>query len=276
MPARRGPEFDGALWPGGTGEGRKGAKARPAEKSANVARPAPPLAAPRVRHSLRRHRSGAWKVAYADFVTALMSLFIVLWMMNTSPGARKAISGYFKDPQGYMRKLGAGPANAGEGLPVANPNISNLRKEVEDALKRMPDFDKIKDHILVSVTGEGLRIDLLETEQGMFFVAGSPTPTAAGERLLAALAAELAQMGNFIVIEGHTDSTPYRNAAPDTGYGNWELSADRANAARRVLHAHGVEPGQVVEVRGFADRQLMRPASPNDPRNRRISIVVKL
>ena len=235
-----------------------------------------PPPAPRVRRSFRRHRGGAWKVAYADFVTALMALFIVLWMMNTSAGTRQAISGYFKDPKGYMHKLEAGPAGAGESTPVAKPNVTDLRREVEQALRQMPDFDKMRDHIQVSVTTEGLRIDLLETEQGMFFVTGSPTPTAAGERLLAALAAELARIGNCIVIEGHTDATPYRNAAPASGYSNWELSADRANAARRLLHAHGVLPGQVVEVRGFADRQLMRPAEPNDPRNRRISIVVKL
>ncbi len=129
----------------------------------------------------------------------------------------------------------------------------------------MPDFDKMRDHIQFSVTGEGLRIDLLETEQGMFFVTGSPTPTAAGERLLAALAAELARIGNCIVIEGHTDARPFRNAAPAAGYSNWELSADRANAARRLLHAHGVLPGQVVEVRGFADRQLHAPRRAQRP-----------
>ncbi len=235
-----------------------------------------PLPAPRVRRSFRRRRGGAWKVAYADFVTALMALFIVLWMMNASPDTRQAISGYFKDPKGYVRKMGAGPADAGGGLPAAKPTITDLRRQVEQALRRMPDFAKMGDHIQVSVTGEGLRIDLLETEQGMFFVNGSPTPTPAGERLLAELAAELAHIGNRIVIEGHTDATPFRNALPAAGYSNWELSADRANAARRVLHGHGVPPDQVVEVRGFADRQLMRPTEPNNPRNRRISIVVKL
>jgi chemotaxis protein MotB len=110
----------------------------------------------------------------------------------------------------------------------------------------------------------------------MFFMAGSPSPSAAGERLLSALAIELGRMGNSIVIEGHTDARPFRNAHPAAGYSNWELSADRANAARRLLHSNGVPPEQVVEIRGFADRQLMRPGEPNDTRNRRISIVVKL
>ena len=230
---------------------------------------------PRVRLSIRRRRSGAWKVAYADFVTALMALFIVLWMMNVSPKTRRAISGYFQDPRGYMHKLDSGPGGGG-GPPSAQINLNKLLREVEEALERMPDFAKVRDHIQLSVTADGLRIDLLETEQGMFFVAGSPNPTPAGEHLLAVLAVELTRIGNSIVIEGHTDSRPFRNSAPASGYSNWELSADRANAARRLLHAYGLPPGQVVEVRGFADRQLMRPNEPNDPRNRRISIVIKI
>jgi chemotaxis protein MotB len=127
-----------------------------------------------------------------------------------------------------------------------------------------------------SVTGEGLRIDLLETEQGLFFVTGGARPTAAGARLLTVLAGELAKMPNELVVEGHSDSLPFRNALPTSGYSNWDLSADRANAARRLLHAGGVRPQQVVEIRGFADQHLLFPADPKDPRNRRISVVVKL
>ncbi len=215
-------------------------------------------------------------MAYADFVTALMSLFIVLWMMNSSRDVQQAVSGYFKDPKGYTRALGAGPANSGEALPITRQTASDLARQIEEALRRAPDFQKIKDHIQISVTGEGLRIDLLETEQGMFFVTGSPNPTLQGERLLQTLAGELGKMHNEIVIEGHTDARPFRNAGPTTGYSNWELSADRANAARRLLHAYGLAPDQVVEVRGFADRKPMRPATPDDPRNRRISLVVKV
>jgi chemotaxis protein MotB len=215
-------------------------------------------------------------VAYADFVTALMSLFIVLWMMNSSSAVKDAVSGYFKDPKGYIQKRGSGPANSGEGLAVNRQTALDLARKIEEALRRAPDFQKMRDHIQISVTGEGLRIDLLETEQGMFFLTGSPNPTPAGERLIQTLAGELGRMRNEIVIEGHTDSRAFRNAAPTSGYSNWELSSDRANAARRLLHAYGVAPDQVVEVRGFADRKLMKPAAPDDPRNRRISVVVKL
>jgi len=224
---------------------------------------------------LQGSHGGAWKVAYADFVTAMMALFIVLWMMNASQKVKASVTGYFKDPRGYTQKLGAGPAAEGEGLPVDHHNVGDVQKEIEAALHRMPDFPKVKDHIQFSMTGEGLRIDLLENEQGLFFVTGSANPTAAGEELLQLLAAEIGKMPNRVVIEGHTDSRPFRNVAPSSGYGNWELSTDRANAARRLLHAYGLRPQQVVEVRGYADQKLLHPEEPQSARNRRISLVVK-
>jgi len=223
-----------------------------------------------------RKHGGAWKVAYADFVTTLMALFIVLWLMNASTKVKQSVSGYFSDPRGYTRKLGAGPASTGEGLRLDRKTAIDVRKQIEQALERMPDFGKLRDQVKFSVTGEGLRIDLLETEQGLFFVTGSAQPTSAGERLLAVLASEIGKMPNLLVVEGHTDSLPFRNALPTSGYSNWELATDRANAARRLLHAGGVRPQQVVEVRGFADQHLLFPAAPQDPRNRRISVVVKL
>jgi chemotaxis protein MotB len=239
--------------------------------------PTPPEFVARPRRSFqRRHKGGAWKVAYADFVTALMALFIVLWMMNSSKAVKQSISGYFHDPKAYARNLGAGPANSGEGLPVHADNVAKMRQQIEEALRQMPDFQKMRDHVQFTVTGEGLRVDLIEGEQGMFFVAGSPSPTATGMHLLEALAAELKRMPNHLVIEGHTDARPYRNAAPASGYGNWELAADRANAARRLLHTYGVRAEQVVQVRGFADQNLLYAGDPNDPRNRRVSVVVKL
>jgi chemotaxis protein MotB len=212
-------------------------------------------------------------VAYADFVTAMMALFIVLWMMNASPKVKASVTGYFHDPRGYTQKLGAGPAGAGEGLPLHAE--ADIRKQIEAALRRLPDFPVIRDHIRFSVTGEGLRIDLMETEQGLFFVTGSPEPTEEGEQLLKVLAGEIGTMPNSLVIEGHTDARPYRNVEPSSGYGNWELSSDRANAARRLLHAFGVRPQQVVEVRGFADQKLLDGSDPQSARNRRISLVVK-
>ena len=236
--------------------------------------PAPPVEV-RIRHIYHRKHGGAWKVAYADFVTALMALFIVLWLMSSSQKVKASVSGYFKDPRGYMSKLNAGSANSAEEVVVHRENVEDIQKRIEQALEQMPEFRKLRDNIKFSVSNEGLRIDLVETEQGLFFVTGSPVPTCAGERLLAVLAKEIGKMPNSVVIEGHTDARPFRNAGPSSGYGNWELSADRANAARRLLHAYGVRPEQAVEVRGFAQQKLLNPANPNDPRNRRISLVVK-
>jgi chemotaxis protein MotB len=244
----------------------------------NLAPPAEPpglLSSPRVRQAFPRSHGGAWKVAYADFVTALMALFIVLWMMNSTVRVKSSITGYFRDPRGYTQKMGAGPAAAGEGLTVDHLHVSDIQKRFEEALRRMPDFPAVRDHVQFSVTGEGLRIDLLETEQGLFFVTGSPNPTSEGEHLLQLLADEIGKMPNPVVIEGHTDARPYRNALASSSYGNWELSADRANAARRLLQAHGVRLQQVVEVRGYADQKLLDAGNPESARNRRVSLVVK-
>jgi len=240
--------------------------------------PEPPnglLATSRARQAFPQTHGGAWKVAYGDFVTAMMALFIVLWMMNASHRVKASISGYFRDPRGYTQKLGAGSAAAGEGLPVDHRNVADIQKQIEAALRRLPEFGQLHDHVQFSVTGEGLRIDLLETEQGLFFVTGRADPTLEGKHLLALLAAEIGKMPNSVVIEGHTDSRPFRNAGPSSGYGNWELSSDRANAARRLLHADGVRPRQVVEVRGYADQKLLDATAPESPRNRRISLVVR-
>jgi chemotaxis protein MotB len=204
-----------------------------------------------------------------------MALFIVLWLMNSSVKVKQSVQGYFRDPRGYTSRLGAGVANSGEGLAVDRHSVHDIQNRIEQALRQMPDFGQLQKNIAVSVTGDGLRIDLLETEQGMFFVSGNPTPTPTGERLLAALATELGKMPNAVVIEGHTDARPFRNAGALNHYGNWELAADRANAARRVLQSYGVRPEQVVEVRGFAAQHLLNPKDPNDPRNRRVSVVVR-
>jgi chemotaxis protein MotB len=205
----------------------------------------------------------------------MMALFIVLWMMSATSAVKKSVVGYFKDPRGYSKSLGAGPGHAGEGLVVQHDNVGNLRDQLQRALERVPEFQAMRDHVKFSVTGEGLRIDLLETEQGLFFVTGSPMPTASGEGLLHALASEVSRMPNRLVIEGHTDARPFRNATPLGGYGNWELAADRANAARRLLHSYGVQPSQIAEVRGFADQRLFNEQDPEDARNRRVSVVVR-
>ena len=248
------------------------AKPSEAEETTPLEGQLPPSEYPPCRAIEAERHGGAWKVAYADFVTAMMALFIVLWIMNSSRAVRESVSGYFKDPRGFTQKLGAGRANSGEAM-AARPG--QIQKQIEEALRQMPEFRKLSGHVRFSVTGEGLRIDLMETEQGLFFVTGSPTPTAEGERMLSTLAREIGKMPNQVVIEGHTDARPFRNADAISGYSNWELAADRANAARRLLHSFGMPPSQVVEVRGFADQKPLLPGAPDDPRNRRISLVVR-
>jgi chemotaxis protein MotB len=218
------------------------------------------------------HHGGAWKVAYADFVTAMMALFIVLWLMNSSVKIQKAVGGYFKDPTGKADKIGSGMQGAKENFVVTKDNMQQLKDQLQEAMKKVPDFDKLKNHIDMTVTNEGLRIELTESAAGTFFNQGSAKFNADGQDLLFALAAELGKLPNTIYVEGHTDAKPYSNS---TGYTNWELSTDRANDARRLLQSHGVRPDQVQEVRGFADMLPRDSANPLDPSNRRISVIVK-
>ncbi|HLH43360.1 MAG TPA: flagellar motor protein MotB [Bryobacteraceae bacterium] len=218
------------------------------------------------------HHGGAWKVAYADFVTALMALFIVLWLMNTSEQIRKAISAYFRDPSGTGQYAGSSSAGTGEALSVSKNDMAHLKNNLEQAMKRSPEFEKLKDYVQMSVTGDGLRIELLESEKGAFFQSGSPIPSEAGREMITLLAGQLGQLPNDVLIEGHTDARPF---SARTDYSNWELSADRANAARRLMETSGLRAGQVLQVRGFASQNLRDKAHPESPSNRRISIIVR-
>jgi chemotaxis protein MotB len=221
------------------------------------------------------HHGGAWKVAYADFVTAMMALFIVLWLLNTSKPVKEAIAGYFRDPSGTAGKLGTSSEGPGEKFvptPVPNEDMGKLKDEIEKAMRRLPNFDKFKNQIEIKVTPEGLRIELMESATGTFFNLGNRQPNSDGSELLNLLAAELGKLPNKISIEGHTDSKPYSGKK---NYGNWELSTDRANSARRLMQEEGLGVKQVAQVRGFADQLLRVPENPDDPSNRRISLIVQ-
>jgi chemotaxis protein MotB len=215
---------------------------------------------------------GAWKVAYADFVTAMMALFIVLWLLNSSKQIREAVGGYFKDPTGTSKLVGSGQTGAGDSFTLTKDNMDKLKDELQKAVREMATFDKLKNQIEMTVTSEGLRIELLETEKGTFFASGVAEPTDNARDLLIRLAHELGQLPNKISIEGHTDSKPF---ARNRNYGNWELSSDRAHAARRLMQENGLGPSQVTQVRGFADQRLRKPKEPEDPSNRRISVIVE-
>ena len=218
------------------------------------------------------HHGGAWKVAYADFVTAMMALFIVLWLLNSSKQVQEAVGGYFKDPTGTSKKVGSNMQGAGENFVLTRDNMPKLKEQLQKAMRQMADFEKLKSHIDMTVTAEGLRIEMSESASGTFFDSGSAKLNGDGAELLSTLAQELGGLPNKLSIEGHTDSQPY---APSAIYGNWELSADRANAARRVMQARGIRADQVTQVRGFADQRLRKPEAPLDPANRRISVIVQ-
>ena len=214
------------------------------------------------------HHGGAWKVAYADFVTAMMALFIVLWLLNSSVQVRKAISAYFQDPSGTGNHSGSSTTGTGETVSVGKDDMDKLKDKLEQAMKKSPEFEKLKDYVTMSVTGEGLRVEMLENEKGIFFESGSARPTVTGHELILRLAEELKKLPNDLLIEGHTDAKPF---AAKGDYSNWELSTDRANAARRLMEADGMQHGRIVQVRGFADQSLRDKGHPEAASNRRIS-----
>jgi len=218
------------------------------------------------------HHGGAWKVAYADFVTAMMALFIVLWLMNSSKQIQEAVGGYFKDPSGTSKKVGSDMQGAGESFSVSKDNMEQLKEELQKSIRQVPNIEKLKNHIDMTITSEGLRIELLESATSTFFNSGNPEPNDDGKDILVALAKELGTLPNKIAVEGHTDSTPYSGKRD---YGNWELSVDRANAARRLMQKNGIREDQIMQVRGFADQRPRKVDAPLDPSNRRVSLIVQ-
>ncbi|MCK6550131.1 OmpA family protein [Myxococcota bacterium] len=240
------------------------------------------------------HHGGAWKVAYADFVTAMMAFFLVMWAMGLSDSTRRAISGYFREPGvfEYMQGKGApieavgAPQGGDSGESKAN-KAKPSRIKIRDSLVKLagkfdgklaemaksnPKLSKLKDSVSVEMTPEGLRIELTESEEIPFFAVGGSEPSAVTREVLATIGPELAALGNALEIEGHTDRRPY----PGSHYTNWELSSDRAHAARKILRDNGVADDQFMAVSGYADRRPRKPEDPYDVANRRISIVVRL
>jgi chemotaxis protein MotB len=219
------------------------------------------------------HHGGAWKVAYADFVTAMMSLFIVLWLVSSSDKVKKAVGGYFNDPKGAIKDAGSGArGSGGESVTVKKDDMKKLKDKLEQAVRNSAALQKIKEHVVFTVTNEGLRVELLEGDDSTFFESGSPLPTEFGKDLLRKLAEEIGKLPNKVTVEGHTDSRPYLGRVD---YSNWELSADRANAARRLMQHTGIREDQVTQVRGFADQSLRNAANPKDGTNRRITLIIQ-
>ena len=240
------------------------------------------------------HHGGAWKVAYADFMTAMMAFFLVMWLSAQDSRIRKAVAGYFQEPgllpqeksnsilatgNGGVDPAGmpvlhaeAKPKQSDELIKAEHDALQAAAQHIKDKLIEVPSIASLRDQVELTVTDEGLRIELVEKNGSSFFELGKSVLRGESVEILQIIAQEIGKLPNSLVIEGHTDRAAYREGAT---YGNWELSSDRANAARRVMDAGGLRPGQIRNVTGYADTDLRVPGDPLDPRNRRVSILVR-
>jgi chemotaxis protein MotB len=254
------------------------------------------------------HHGGAWKVAYADFVTAMMAFFLLLWLLNVTTEQQKMmISSYFApaDPRVSQNLSGSGGVMGGTTIspdgamtstqapaisetdPVEMTEAEALEKaelekqdeksfketeeKIRQAIDSAPELKALAQNLIIDMTPEGLRIQIIDQEGKPMFAVGSVIPMPSAEKLLTVVATVIKPLRNKISVRGHTDSTPY---GKDAAYGNWELSADRANASRRVVLTAGLEASRIENVQGKADREPLVPADPTSARNRRISIIL--
>jgi len=245
------------------------------------------------------HHGGSWKVAFADFATAMMAFFLVLWLTATaSPEQKKAVEGYFKDPVGFTEGGSPNPVDlegsasvVSEASTDTDPNPIVIADEVVDTLsdtleqRRMEELfqelkqrieenqtlQEFKDQLLIDITDEGLRIQIVDRSNRPMFDSGRAELKYYSQEILFELAKTLGSVDNKLSLTGHTDATPFGGRP---GYTNWELSADRANTARRALVAGGVRSQQIARVVGLSDSVLFDQDEPTAPVNRRISIIV--
>jgi chemotaxis protein MotB len=233
------------------------------------------------------HHGGSWKVAYADFVTAMMAFFMVMWILGMDDKTKQAIEGYFANPVGYRKVAASGSSPIGSGSSPSQVQTAQLKlvirstetrkfgelgERIREIVARNAQLKKLGARIEVVVAKDGLRIELIETGSGdVFFPVGSAKMKPAATYALNLIAGELRPLTNSLVVEGHTDAARFGSNA---AYTNWELSGDRANAARRVLEATGLPAPRIVEVRGLADRHLRLVDQPLAAANRRISILL--
>ncbi len=238
-------------------------------------------------HAAHAHHGGSWKVAYADFVTAMMAFFMVMWIMGLSDDTRTKIQGYFNDPLGFSKSspssknvvtlsmMPGGPSktrgSGGPKLPGTNVNqVASLDKAIKEMLAKDPVFKGMAQHISVGLDGDGLRIEFREASEPVFFDSGSKELKTAAIAIIRKIAPILIAKDVHIVVEGHTDSKPYAG----TGYTNLDLSNDRAGSLYHALLGAGAREKNFQAVTGYADKRLKFAADPLNPQNRRVSILV--
>ena len=246
-----------------------------------------PIIIKRVKAESHAHHGGSWKVAYADFVTAMMAFFMVLWILGLSQEKRAIIAGYFNDPLGFNKNEPRNAVNLiNKGSPATSPGrvtrpgtdpvkkdqqtMRELKHAIEKAIANDKNLAQIMKDIQVTITSEGLQIELIESKGSVFFDSGSATVRPAAIELVKRIEPILLQSKRPIVLEGHTDAVPYGG----TGYDNWDLSTDRANSMRRVMGGQGIPEEQFAGVRGYADTRLKDPDHPDSYVNRRVTILL--
>ncbi|SDS01509.1 flagellar motor protein MotB [Pseudomonas oryzae] len=244
------------------------------------------------------HHGGAWKIAFADFMTAMMAFFLVMWILASSDEkTRQSVAEYFSTPLVVAMAGGDKPTASDSAIPGGGPDpthaegermridlrektrssdeqarLQDLKKRIEAVIENDPALRELREQIRLELTPEGLRIQLVDTESRPMFEVGSARVAPYLRSLLRTIAPMLNELPNSIQITGHTDSRPYPGG--EVGYGNWELSSERANASRRELVAGGLSLDKLLRVAGMADRVPFEGAGPHDPMNRRIAVIV--
>jgi chemotaxis protein MotB len=243
------------------------------------------------------HGGGGWKIAYADFMTAMMAFFLVMWLLsNASPKQREGIAEHFRMPLkvaingGEKSSTSASVIPGGGTDPTSNIDgemlrvnaededeadanrLESMKKRLDALIENSPVFRQFRSQILIDITTEGLRLQIVDNENRPMFDLASARLVPHMRAILREIGPALNELPNKLTLSGHTDAIVYTNG--DRSYGNWELSADRANASRRELVMGGMAEDKVMRVVGLADSQHLDKAEPRNPINRRISIVV--
>ena len=269
-----------------------------------------PIIVKKVKKGGHAHHGGAWKIAYADFVTAMMAFFLLMWLLgSTTEGDRKGIADYFSSP--LKIALLSGGSGAGDASHVIKgggtdltrttgqvrrgdieaerktinlqalkeqaareeaANLEGLKQRIEQSVTNNPLLVQFRSQIRIDITQDGLRIQIVDEHNRPMFDSGSALVKEYMRTILREIGKVLSEVNNKVTLAGHTDAAPYSSG--ERGYSNWELSADRANASRRELVAGGLREGQVVRVLGLASSSLLDKDNPLNPINRRISIIV--
>ena len=268
-----------------------------------------PIIIKRIKKIAGGHHGGAWKIAYADFVTAMMAFFLLMWLLgSTTQGDKEGISEYFKTPLKIALLGGDGSGDStsvikggGDDLSrrigqmrrsdfddlkqsldmdalqalqdrVEREQLEKLKIKIEDAINSNPELNRFKSQLLLDITSEGLRIQIVDEKNRPMFAIGKAELQPYTKMILREIGKMLNDVGNKISLSGHTDATPYPSG--EKSYSNWELSADRANASRRELIVGGMKPEKMLRVVGLSSAVMFDKEDPFNPFNRRISIIV--